>query len=545
MRYFLYCRKSSEAEDRQVLSIESQRDEMNRLASSWPGVTIIETLEESRSARNPGRPVFDAMLSRIEKGEADGVIAWHPDRLARNSIDGGRIIYLLDRNTLKDLRFATFSFENSSQGKFMLSIIFGYSKYYVDNLSENIRRGMRTKLQRGWLPGLPPAGYLNEPELRTIVPDPERFPILRRVWELMLTGAYSPRTILDIATEEWGLRSKRRKRSGGKAFSMSALYDILSNPFYAGLIVRQGVSYPGKHQPMVTLDEFERVQVLLGRPQLQRPKVRTFAFTGIMRCGFCGCSITAEEHTKQSGLTFVYYRCTRKRAIKCQNPAIALRDLEAQIIAFLESITIPQDVHEWIIGRLERFAAENVQLQITGRRSLDSAHQSVARQIENLTKLRVRDLITDEEFVVQRESLNRERLRLNSQLGQEEGPGDWIEPVRILVLFNQRAVYWFTEGNHEVKRLVLTVVGLNPTLLDRQLSIDAKKPFKRRDETSQIPLGWSIVKDVRTRWRAHDPELISMIDALRKLFDILGLEGLYGTNDKHIKPLRKTRGRAA
>jgi DNA invertase Pin-like site-specific DNA recombinase len=522
MRYFLYCRKSSEAEDRQVLSIESQREEMNRLAASWPDVAIIETLEESMSARTPGRPIFDAMLRRIEKSEADGVIAWHPDRLARNSIDGGRIIYLLDKGKLKDLRFATFSFENTSQGKFMLSIIFGYSKYYVDSLSENIRRGLRTKLEHGWLPGLPPVGYLNEPELRTIVPDPERFPLLRRMWELMLTGAYSPRQILDLATHQWGLRTRKRKRSGGRPLSLSSIYDMFLNPFYAGIISRHSQTYPGKHQPMVTLDEFEKVQALLGRPQPARPKTRTFAFTGMIRCGHCGCAITAEEHTKPSGLIFVYYRCTRKKAIKCTEPPIALRDLERQIAAFLESITVQNEVHRWVLARLDRWAREDATRDIHSRQSVQGTLDAVSRQIENLTKLRVRDLISDEEFAKERESLQTERRRLAQRLATESSDG-WFEPARLLVSFSNRAVSWFSEGNHEVKRLILTVAGLNPTLVDRQLNIDARKPFQKRSETGKIPTGWSLVKDVRTLWYTRDPDFIQMVAALRRLAELVGL----------------------
>ena len=145
-KFFIYTRKSTDTEDRQVRSIADQLAELRELAKKEQ-LDVVDVFIEKQTAKIPGRPIFAEMIERIEKGEASGILAWHPDRLARNSIDGGRVIYLVDTGKITDLKFPTFWFDSTPQGKFMLSIAFSQSKYYVDNLSENIKRGHRQKLK--------------------------------------------------------------------------------------------------------------------------------------------------------------------------------------------------------------------------------------------------------------------------------------------------------------------------------------------------------------------------------------------------------------
>src|SRR6185369_6009777 len=184
---------------------------------------------------------------------------------------------------------------------------------------------------------------------------------------------------------------------------------IFSNPFYAGILEWEKKTYLGKHRPMVTLDEFERVQELLGRPGRPRRQKHEFAFTGMLRCGECGLSITASTVKNRFGTKYTYYHCTKKRLDhRCRQRYIPLKNLEHQFVQFLRETVIPQQIHQWALARLERTKEEKVLARETNRLSAERTLRDTDRQLENLTKLRVRELITDEEYLRQRATLERD-----------------------------------------------------------------------------------------------------------------------------------------
>ncbi|KKU15809.1 MAG: Recombinase, partial [Candidatus Jorgensenbacteria bacterium GW2011_GWA2_45_9] len=222
-KYFLYIRKSTDEEDRQVLSLEAQLHEAKEFAEH-EGIEIVESFIEKKTAKVPGRPIFNSMLNKIDGGlpHLIGILAWHPDRLSRNSVDGGRLIYLLDTGKLGGLKFPTFAFENNPSGKFFLAIGLSNAKYYVDNLAENVRRGNRAKLRRGEWPGQKPFGYIYDHRLRNIVPEPKEAKIVKKIYEEFATGRHTLKSI----------SARLAELGGGKARSNYSIENLLTNDRY-------------------------------------------------------------------------------------------------------------------------------------------------------------------------------------------------------------------------------------------------------------------------------------------------------------------------
>jgi len=335
MKYFLYARKSTDEEDRQVLSIEAQLAELREFAIK-ENLEIAAKFVEAKTAKTPGRPVFDKMIKEIESGDSFGILSWHPDRLARNSVDGGKIIYLVDTGKIASLKFPTFWFDATPQGKFMLNIAFGQSKYYIDNLSENIKRGLRQKLRNGVYPSYAPIGYLNELRHHTIIKDPNRADAVRKVFEAYATGKYTFEDLQKLSFS-WGLAGQRKS----KALAISKIQSMLKNPFYYGLFVFKGETYQGTHDPLITKQLFEKCQRVMcerGKPQKQKG-LKPFIFRSLFKCGECGRQITAETKVKPSGKTYTYYRCTKKNRV-CSQKYIEEKDLIGQINKLFEKFRL-------------------------------------------------------------------------------------------------------------------------------------------------------------------------------------------------------------
>ena len=492
--FFLYARKSTESEDRQVLSIEAQLKEMKQTASRF-NLKIKEILTESKSAKEPGRPVFNDMMKRLYKGEADGLLCWKLDRLARNPIDGASIIWAMKQHGIK-IYTPSQSYSHEDENTILLYIEFGMAQKYIDDLSKNVTRGLRMKLEKGGWPSLAPLGYLNDRASGNIVKDPERFELVRKMWDLMLSGSHSIERITEIANNEWGFRTRKLKRLGGRPITKSTVYKILTNPFYYGFMRHNLGFYKGNHKPMVTREEFNCVQELLGRNDRPKSKNHYFPFAGgLIKCGVCGCSITAEYTTNRHGSRYTYYHCSKKsRSIKCPEGSIRVERLEQQFAEFLKSLEIDDRLEEWILKNVEYLDTENQLISADKLKSLGRTLEDNERQTAELNRMRYKGLLEDQEFLKEKASLLQEKQSLEERLEcLQNGEFGLLPLVQKTIHVARYANLWFQSATPKEKREIIETVGSNPILKDKNVLIQAQIPFTVLKNIKK----WNSVKNSR------------------------------------------------
>jgi len=527
--YFVYCRKSSEAEDRQVLSIESQTRELEQIAAKL-GLPIVEILSESKSAKEPGRPVFDAMMQRLYRGEAAGIICWKLDRLARNPVDGGSIIWAIKQHGIKVMTPAQ-SYAREDDNIILMYIEFGMAQKYVDDLSKNVKRGLKTKIENGWYPGVAPVGYLNHTDKltgqNTLIKDPERFPLVRMMWDLMLTGLYTPPKILEIANSEWSFRTRPTRRRGGNPLPRSTIYRIFTKPFYYGRFeypADSGQWYQGKHDPMITEAEYDRVQASLGRHGNPRAQSHVgFTFSGLIRCGDCGRSVTAEEkHQVICGnckfkfayrqrddcprcktpiekminpkfLRYTYYHCSKSGRSACRQKCVNGWELEKQINDHLARIRISSKFKDWAIKYLHELYKKESTSQKDIIQAQQKAYQECLAQVDSLVNLKTspgnRDgsLLSDAEYAERRGRLLKEKAALEELLNDAEHQMEQqLQLSEQVFEFACTVQERFAKGDAKTKEEILTTIGSNLTLKDKTLWIEARKPFFILEDTLSV-----------------------------------------------------------
>jgi site-specific DNA recombinase len=429
-KYIIYVRKSTDVEEKQVLSVEAQIVELKKYARD-NGLFIVDTVVEKKSAKKPGRSKFNNTMRRVEGGEANGILSWHPDRLARNSVDGGHIIYLLDEMLLVSLKFPTFWFENTSQGKFMLSMAFGQSKYYVDSLSENTKRGLRQKVRNGDYPGLAPIGYINDVRTKSVVVDKRRAPLVVEVFERYVKGN---QRLEDIAIF---LASKGVRTSGNKLIPKEQVKYMLQNPFYYGHFRYMGEVHSGNHKPIIEKRLYDRVQAVLAhRGYTRKLKNEPQALCGLIRCGECGMAITAEKKIKKQKNgnvhEYVYYRCSRKnKAVRCTDPPLRDYELVLQLSDILQNYALPTD---WATELEAMIVADEKQAERTSGVFIADAQHKIGNLQDKLQRLLDSYLDQDIDQNVYRAKqadLMSEKKSLEEQVGKLTlASNAWVEPMR-------------------------------------------------------------------------------------------------------------------
>ncbi|HBZ87058.1 MAG TPA: hypothetical protein DEO67_07970 [Candidatus Edwardsbacteria bacterium] len=474
LRYVVYCRKSTDEKNKQLLSIESQRAELQKLILR-EGLTVVgEPLEERHTAKKVGRPVFKQMLNMIDQGEANGIIVWKTDRLSRNSIDTAAILSRLESGAIQRIQTLERTY-NYNENVILLYVEFGMADQYKRDLSSSVKVGMNTKIRLGWCPGRVPVGYLNlrtsDDTISTVVKDPERFTILKKCWQRLLERRYSLQQVYEMAIED-GLTN----RNGGK-YCRSNFYKLFQNPFYYGYFQYMIDGNPklnkGQHEPMITKEEFDQAQAILSGDQKPRKHSHDFTYRGVFRCGRCGSLMSGYRKTKKQNNgnvhSWTYYICARGKDRHCHEPQLGEGMIDAEIARILGELEIPPQFHQWAMDTLRDDVQRSEDYTIELLQSRQRALEISKAKSEKLLDLLLGQAINQEAYDRKQAELRKEQERLSDlMVTAEKKIEDYLKEADKVFSFAELAKGRFMTGDSEEKRYAAFMLSLNPLVIGRK-----------------------------------------------------------------------------
>ncbi|HEY4964323.1 MAG TPA: recombinase family protein [Candidatus Saccharimonadales bacterium] len=486
--YAMYVRKSTEGDDRQVHSIDDQIEVLTDLAKRYDiNIRPRDIYNESRSARKPdNRPEFDRLIESIQSGKIQGIVVWKLDRLSRNPTESGLLQQLLQDGKIRHIRTPEREYYPQDNAV-VFSVETSIGNQYVRDLSTNVKRGMRAAARNGRIAGVAPAGYINRQvdERKFIEKDQERWLLIRKAFDVFLSGNYTVMEVREML-DEWGYISYKRSptsKRGGKPISRSSLYSIFNNRRYMGKVPQP--DYPddpdhdadGDFEPMITQQEFDRVQSLLGnKTRVKNVSQKFFELKGLLRCGHCDCAVTAHvvpKKLKDGTINYhTYYHCTRKKG-PCSQKGLPEAKLFAQIDELLGQYEISPKLYEWGLTAIKDIAKGEIAQRDDVQQIQFATIDELQKQLDKLVDLVTDSVISSDTYKRKAEPLEAELAkRQQDQQNTAERVKNWYEIIGFTLERLNNATENFKTGDLNTRRDILLAIGYNPTLLNKTISID-------------------------------------------------------------------------
>ena len=402
LRYVLYARKSTDDPKRQLRSIPDQLDEC-RLLAERTGIRIVKTITEEKSAKTPGqREGYKEVIRGLMSGKYNGIIAWNPDRLARNMIEGSEILNLADDGTIQDLKFVTHYFTNDASGKMLLGISFVMADYYSRNLSQNVTRGVRKGLKEGKSAGTPKHGYIRG-EDGIYRPDNEdgskNFDLICEAWVMRKAGKSLEVIAKHMNDNGYARIYKEGAEKAGQKVLMTdkILSDrVFPEPFYYGILIQKGKPIDLRElegydfTPATDEETYNHVQSLTGRRSTAQTKRKVFKpLVEMVYCAYCNSKMypqTPKSGKKTETKRILSYRCDnqycqRKNKELKLNQSVRAIEIFSFMYQMLDGLDINREDYDKLRTRLETRNKAQLQQTAVKIHSLQGAIKSIDRDV--------------------------------------------------------------------------------------------------------------------------------------------------------------------